>query len=58
MNQEQAEQLIKTIYTPEKKELWQSKMNILGDKFMNEEITYDQYMNQRRKLRKELGFPA
>ena len=58
MNQKQAEKLITSIYTPEKKKLWQSKMNILGDKFMNEEITYDDYMNERRKLRKELGFPA
>lgn len=58
MNQDEAEKLIKTIYTPEKKKIWDKEMNEAGIKFENEDIDFDEYMQFRSDLRKRLGYPA
>ncbi len=58
MNQKEAEKLLKTIYTPEKQEIWDEEMNEMGDNFVNGEINFDEYMQFRKDLRKRLGYPA
>ena len=57
MNQEEAKKLMETIYTPEKKAIWKKKMDIAGEKWINKEIVFEEYMEIRKNLRKELGFP-
>ena len=58
MNQDEAEKLIATIYTPEKKKIWIKEMKKAGDKWMKEDIGFDEYMQLRADLRKRLGYPA
>lgn len=57
MNQEEAEKLIKTIYTPEKKKIWNEEMDGAGIKFTNGDIDFVEYMEFRADLRKRLGYP-
>jgi len=51
------EKLLESIYTPEKKEIWDVEMGVAGEKFINEKINFDQYMTIRSKLRARLGYP-
>lgn len=55
--QEQNEALIDSIYTEDKKKVWQTKMDLYGKQFENAEISFTEYMQKRRELRMELGFP-
>ncbi len=52
------EDLLKTIYTPEKKKIWNKEIGEAGEKFVNDEMSFDKYIDFRRKLRTRLGFPA
>ena len=56
--QQKNEALLKTIYTPEKKKIWDKEMEKAGKKFVNDEMSFDKYVDFRRKLRTRLGFPA
>ena len=58
MSQVEAEIILGQIYTPEKKAIWDKKMGVAGKKFEDNEISFGEYMQFRRNLRKELGFPA
>lgn len=56
--QQQNEALLKTIYTSEKKKIWDKEMKKIGAKFVSGKISHDKYIDFRRKLRTRLGFPA
>ncbi len=58
MNQDEAQKLIDTIYTPEKKKIWAKEMEEEGEKFISGETSFEQYMKFRAKLRQKLGYPA
>ena len=58
MNQDEAQKLMDTIYTPEKKKIWDKEMEEAGEKFTNGDIDFDEYMQFRSDLRKRLGYPA
>jgi len=58
MNQKEAQKLHDKIYTPEKKKIWDREMDEAGEKWENEDINFDEYMQFRRDLRKRLGYPA
>ena len=61
MDQKQAEALLATIYTPEKKAEWKKCMDEAGERFQDESdksFGFNEYMAFRRALRKRLGYPA
>jgi len=57
LNQDEARELLATIYTQEKKAIWNKEMDLLAEKWNNDEIDFIEYMNGRNELRKKLGFP-
>jgi hypothetical protein len=57
ITQAEAEAMMNTIYTPEKKTIFTKEMDSVGEKFINGEMSFDEYMDFRRDLRKRLGFP-
>lgn len=46
-----------SVYTEEKIEIWQRKMDEAGRKLVNSQISWREFLRLRAKLRKELGFP-
>lgn len=51
------QELIDSIYTTEKKKIWDKKIDEIGKKFQDGLISSDVYMELRAKLRTKLGFP-
>lgn len=61
MNPEQQrknEEIVNSIYSPEKKKIWKKKMNEIGKRFCEDKISFTEYVRLRGELRLELGFPA
>ncbi len=57
MDQKEAEKIMKTVYTPEKQKIWIKEMKEAGDKFVDGDIDFDEFMKFRADLRKRLGYP-
>jgi len=51
------QKILDTVYTPEKQKIWLAEMKIAGNKWKNDEIDFDEYMETRSKLRARLGYP-
>jgi len=49
--------MMKLIYSPEKKKIWDEEMAKAGERWESDEIEFDEYMKIRTKLRKRLGYP-
>ncbi len=56
--QEHNKKILEIVYTPEKKNIWDEEMEIAGEKFINGEINFVEYMTTRSELRARLGYPA